>query len=1190
MKYETGQLGELLKRARRRRLLRVALRGAAVCLALGACVLLLTGWGAHRYGRSEGALLALRVGTLVALVSAAYFALVRPLARRVSDTRLARFIEERAPGTEDRLVTAVEFEEAERGRLVSRALLERLRSDADGAASSVDLDFVYGRGALAAYGAAALASLLLFAGVLLWGPGGVSEGVARLVAPAGMAAGPEAERAVKVKPGSARVPKGSDQEIKATLAGFESETASLFTRPAGADESGWQGQAMEPAKARGEFQFSLANVQEPVEYFVESDGVRSELFKLEVVDLPFVKQLDLVFGFPAYTRIAAKTVEDGGDIAALKGTVVTVTARLSGKARAARIVFADGRKAEMKAAGPDFVGALNVTGDTSYYVELTSVDGEVYRGSNEYDVTALEDQPPVVSFERPGRDTKATNLEEVFTQARAEDDFGVASIELFFSVNGGQEMRVGLQELSRDAARSLSGSHTFFLEEFKLKPGDFISYYAKARDAANETTSDIYFIEVKPFEMQYKQSQQQGGGGGGEQGEGGDQDQNALTRRQKELIAATHRLVREGQRYTPQERVSGYEAVAAGQEKLRADTLEFVERLKRRMGGQLEGREELSRMAEDLNAAAREMEGAPPPLRKQTGRDALPPEQRALQRLLAADAIFREMQVAFGNQQGGGGGGGERESRELTDLMELELDKMKNQYETLNREQRQRAEQAKSEAERRLEELARRQQRALEEQRRRQQGQARNSSGGGGGGERQQQEMIEEARKAARELERLSRERRDARMQELSRQLDQAADDMQRSQSSSNGNSQEAIAQGERALERVEQARRRLQQMRGGGASGQRGREQEIGELRRRASEAAARQRELAREAENLARRGSQQQQGEQSSGAARERLAERKGALADSVNNLEEDVRQTARSLGEGKQSAAARRLNEAADALRRNRVAERIREGARGQGSPEATRSEEQAAARGLGELSERLQEAESAAGRPASGGAEEALDRTRRLADDLESLRRRLDERGARRDGRGRQSQDGRQQQSQSGQQSGQQSQSGRQGQQQGGQQQGQRSQQQGRQSGQQSGQQSGGGGGGRGGENIAGDGADDARQLASELRERLRDAEGLRRELGGSSGGRELGGAIEQLRRMADGRMEGEAQTAASLKAQVIDPLRQLEVELSRRLREQLGRTNLRLGDQGAAPERYRKSVEEYYRRLSQGGRK
>ncbi|HEV2863563.1 MAG TPA: DUF4175 family protein, partial [Pyrinomonadaceae bacterium] len=896
---------------------------------------------------------------------------------------------------------------------------------------------------------------------------------------------------------------------------------------------------------------------ESAEYYVESNGVRTEVFKLEVVDLPFVKQLDLVLNFPAFARIPVKTVEDGGDVAALKGTVVSITARLSGKARSARLVLADGRKVEMRAAGADFTGALTVAGDTTYYVELTSTDGETYKGSNEYDVTVLEDQPPTVAFDKPGRDTKATNLEEVFTQARAEDDYGVAAIEMFFSVNGGPEQKVNLQDLSRDAARSLTGTHTFFLEEHKLKPGDFISYYAKARDASNETTSDIYFIEVKPFDMQYRQSQQQQQGGGGG---GGGEDQNALTRRQKELIAATHRLLREGARYTPQERRDGYEAVASGQEKLRADTLEFIDRVRRRMGEQPEGREELARMAELLNGAAREMEGAPPPLRKEAAKDALPPEQRALQQLLSADAVFREMQVAFGNQQQSGGGGGERESRELTELMELELDKMKNQYETLRREQRQQSEQAKTEAERRLEELARRQQQQLEQQRRQRQGQPRNA-GGGGGSQRQQQELVEEARKAARELERLSRERRDNRLQELSRQLNQAADEMQRSQASSGGNNRnDAIAQGERALERLEQARRNLQQMRGGGSP--QGRSQEIGQLRQRAAEAAARQREIARDAESLARRGSQQGDAARQAG---ERLAERKNALADSVENLEQDLRQSARSLGEGKQPAA-RQLGEAADSMRRERLAERIREGGRnpeGRGA-ESARSEERAIGRSLEQLSERLQSAETAAGRGAGSNAEEALDRTRRLGDDLESLRRRLDESAARRErGEG-----GRQQQSQQGQQG---QQGGR------GQQQGSRSQQGGQESRQEG--QSGGGS----------DGQSDDRQFNAEVRERLREAESLRREWG-STGGVQLGRVVDELRRMADGRMKGDAQTAAALKAAVIDPLRQLELELSKKLREQAARTNLRLSDEGAAPERYRKSVEEYYRRLSNGGRR
>src|SRR6185369_1800811 len=110
---------------------------------------------------------------------------------------------------------------------------------------------------------------------------------------------------------------------------------------------------------------------------------------------------------------------------------------------------------------------------------------------------------------------------------------------------------------------------------------------------------------------------------------------------------------------------------------------------------------------------------------------------------------------------------------------------------------------------------------------------ARNQSGGGGS-QRQQQEMIEETRRAARELERLSRERRDPQMSELSRQLNQSADEMQKAQAASRTNSNESIAQTERALDRLREAQSRLQQAKGqpGGQSGATGRQQQISDLR----------------------------------------------------------------------------------------------------------------------------------------------------------------------------------------------------------------------------------------------------------------------------------------------------------------------------------------------------------------------
>jgi hypothetical protein len=120
---------------------------------------------------------------------------------------------------------------------------------------------------------------------------------------------------------------------------------------------------------------------------------------------------------------------------------------------------------------------------------------------------------------------------------------------------------------------------------------------------------------------------------------------------------------------------------------------------------------------------------------------------------------------------------------------------------------------------------------------------------------------------------------------------------------------------------------------------------------------------------------------------------------------------------------------------------------------------------------------------------------------------------------------------------------------------------------------------------GGGPITGD-----RQRMAELRERLREAEDLRRELQREGRGgelvRNLDEAIQELQRVANGQYRDDMAAAERLKAAVIEPLRQIELELSRRLQAKLGRANLRLSDEGAAPERYRKLVDEYYKRLSQ----
>src|SRR6185436_15577518 len=159
--------------------------------------------------------------------------------------------------------------------------------------------------------------------------------------------------------------------------------------------------------------------------------------------------------------------------------------------------------------------------DGSYHVELDAPNGERVAASPQYTIDVLTDRAPTVSFARPGRDTSASAIEEVYVEASADDDYGVKNLELVYSVNGGAEKVVPLYNGSKRLP-SVSAGHTFYHEELGVKSGDSVSYYARATDndavdGGQKATSDLYFVRVRPFDQRFRQAQSQGGGGGGGQ-------------------------------------------------------------------------------------------------------------------------------------------------------------------------------------------------------------------------------------------------------------------------------------------------------------------------------------------------------------------------------------------------------------------------------------------------------------------------------------------------------------------------------------------------------------------------------------------------------------------------------------------------------------------------------------------------
>ena len=114
---------------------------------------------------------------------------------------------------------------------------------------------------------------------------------------------------------------------------------------------------------------------------------------------------------------------------------------------------------------------------------MAALDGsEAVRISDDYFIEAKKDEPPSVKIARPGRDPHVSPIEEVPVTVEAADDFGVQGLDLHYSVNGGPEQVVPL--LKKKGAKEAKGETTLYLENFKLVPGDLVSFYATARDAS----------------------------------------------------------------------------------------------------------------------------------------------------------------------------------------------------------------------------------------------------------------------------------------------------------------------------------------------------------------------------------------------------------------------------------------------------------------------------------------------------------------------------------------------------------------------------------------------------------------------------------------------------------------------------------------------------------------------------------
>ena len=627
-----------------------------------------------------------------------YKYLVQPLRTALTLRDIALNVEQNHPDLEDRLVSAIEFGNRESTDPIEAHMLQRLLEDTTQRVKGIDFKATInhsrtrkhvGIAALVVVGCCVLA--LLF-------PTELHTSLLRVLVPWEKTE-PVLTTKLTVEPGDARILRGKSLPIHVTVTGKSAEKVVLTyedaqARNTTASETETSQQQINmlqnPDDKRG-FAYEIFNIDADIEYYVVANETTSERYTVEVFEMPKVTEISVAYTYPDYTGLKSVVQTGTGDIQAVVGTQAEIKLTTNKAIQTATFSLKMDVKPEadetQKPASTQMVisdgniltTTVDVIEDGAYTVQLLCIDGFNNEIPIKYAIKAISDAVPEVVIKEPGRDIKTTKLGEVEISAEATDDYGIAALKLMYRVGSDELQELTLEASTPDAIiesgatdtvqrRVVDGSYTFYLEEFDLEPGDIISYYAHAidnntRTGPGEAGSDIYFIEIRPFNENFQTEE-------GEPAPSEPPEPNPVLEMvvsQKQIIRETSKHINAKPPTITEEYRSAVKKTGGKQNELKDNTQRLADEFSMAMQGDSPITPEILMNLED---AIDKMREATDSLNAVQPTEAIPSEQAALELLIKVSLELPKILMQMRNS-----------NPQLAEDLELEMEELQSELE-----------------------------------------------------------------------------------------------------------------------------------------------------------------------------------------------------------------------------------------------------------------------------------------------------------------------------------------------------------------------------------------------------------------------------------------------------------------------------------------------------------------------------
>ncbi len=365
----------------------------------------------------------------------------------------------------------------------------------------------------------------------------------RVLAPWADIAAPSRVRIETLEPGDAELAQGDRLAISAMVTGLRDEElveivystsdGRVVDRRVPMIASSTQGVRHTLSLPPGGGSTAALGLQGDLSYRLEAGDARTRNYRVEVLAAPTIAPVSVTYDYPKYTGYSRREVEGVGDLRAIEGTRVTITADANLPIDSAQIdLGADGRPdVRMQVNKNRATGPLTLRRDpqtagdstTSYVLRFTSTDNQANNSPPQYRVEVLADLPPEAAILLPEESVIEVAVDRrVRIEVEARDpDFALKGVRLIGEKQG---RRVLDERLLSGAAQGRFTAERFVTpSELGLQPGEVLEYWVEAID---NKTPQANRVETEHKRLRVLGPAQDAPGGAGEaqqqprQGEG----------------------------------------------------------------------------------------------------------------------------------------------------------------------------------------------------------------------------------------------------------------------------------------------------------------------------------------------------------------------------------------------------------------------------------------------------------------------------------------------------------------------------------------------------------------------------------------------------------------------------------------------------------------------------------------------